>query len=329
MSLTREDRVRILCSTLLDYLPGPKTWSGQLARSANPRPVTQDVAPCTLCLGRGRLRHGRACLICPSKIRYQGTPGRVDHACYQCDVCDGSGWRKRRRGEEPHDPMTGLSSSELAVAADAPAPIQRRSHEANLGEESDPLERSRRARDRSGSYRELERCLEILRDREPWLYELVWHVLVCGEPIVLSPAAQAGLENGIVWLAREMRQARVPRSLLDTQERRDAKKVSLWRGRAPGHEKQRGQRNAEISEAYVAGEKVSKLAERYGITREHVHRIVRGERDQVRGVHDPAVPDEAGSRRRDRSLGDHADSQDDPSAREREQDGVPALRGAA
>ena len=273
MSLTSEERVRILATTCLDYLPGPKTWSGQLARSAHPRPVAEDVAPCTLCLGRGRIRAGQACLLCPSQIRpkYQYYD-RVDHKCQQCLVCDGSGWRKRRKGEEPHDRMTGLSRSELAVAADAPAPV--RQHEGQR-DDGDRLERARRARDRSGSYQEFERALDLLREKHSWYHHLVYHVLVMGEPINLQANALVGLEEAVKWLAKEMKTHRVPGWAIRNQDQVDARKTSLWRGKTVGHEKQRGIRNDEIRRAAENGESKTAIARRYGITREHVHRIIR------------------------------------------------------
>ena len=276
MALTRNDRVRILCTTLLDYLPGPTTWSGQLARSATPGPVTEKIAPCTVCLGRGRVNAAtRACLLCPSRIRYTGPlrPTR-EHSCRWCPACDGAGWRPASRGEEPHDRMTGMPRSELAVAAASPAPIERR-HEASELEEGDRLELARRARDRSGSYQELERALELMRSRAPAYYSLVWHVLVNGEPIVLSELTASHLDEAVGWLAGEMRSARVPRSLMETPQKEEARKRSLWRGRTRGHELQRAQRDRAILREREEGMPISRIAREYGLSREHVHRIVR------------------------------------------------------
>lgn len=279
MALTREQRVRILCSTMLDYLPGPKTWGGTLARSSSPGPVTQEVAPCTVCLGRGRIQgQQRACLLCPSKIRYQGPPRLLpEHRCRPCAACNGSGWRPRLASEEPHDPMTGMSQSELVVAVEAPAPPvspRRGPPDPLLGDE-EPLEVARRARDRSGSYQELERALEKMRDEYPQAYVLVMHILVYGEPIQLSLGAETILDDGVLWLATEMRSVRVPRSEMESPEREEARKRSLWRGRTLGHERQRGERNARILARYQEGVKVNAIAVEFGIRREHVHRIVR------------------------------------------------------
>jgi len=273
VSLSSEERVRILATTCLDYLPGPKTWSGQLARSAHPKPVAEDVAPCTLCLGRGRVRSGQACLLCPSQIRPRHqSSDLIEHQCSECIVCSGSGWRKRRKGEEPHDRMTGLSRSELAVAADAPTPV--RQHEGQR-DDGDRLERARKARDRSGSYQEFERALDLLREGHSWYHHLVYHVLVCGEPINLMGHAQIALDAGVSWIAKEMKHHRVPAWAVNTADRDDARKTSLWRGKTVGHEKQRGVRNEEIRQAAANGEKKTAIARRYGITREHVHRIIR------------------------------------------------------
>ena len=274
MALSSEERVRILASTCLDYLPGPRTWSGQLARSANPRPVTQEVAPCTLCLGRGRMRGGNACLICPSQTRYHPSQRAVAHHCTPCLVCDGSGWRKRRRGEEPYDVMTGYSRSELAVAAEAPASTRIASHPAR-DEGDSSLERARKARDRSGSYQEFERAMEKLRSYEsPVGYHLVWHTLVCGEPVILGPGAQHLLDEAVVWLAREMRHHRVPGWAIDSLDQREARKRSLHWGRTVGHERQRGVRNAAIRQAVEEGQKISAVAREFGLARETVSRIL-------------------------------------------------------
>jgi hypothetical protein len=169
--------------------------------------------------------------------------------------------------------MTGLSQSELVVAAEAPAsPTPGRTAALPDG---DRLEVARVARDRSGSYQELEKALERMREEAYGSYHLVMHVLVYGEPILLTQGASDLLDEAVEWLARTMRSVRVPRAALDSPDKQEARKTSMWRGRTKGHSRQRAERNAAILSEYQEGQSAIMIAASYGVTREHVHRIVR------------------------------------------------------
>ena len=282
MTLTRKDRVRILALTYLDYLPSVQTSSGLISASSSPGAVTSETAPCTMCLGRGRLLAGRACIRCPTKIRLCSTckggscsQCQVDfdeHGCYLCLVCIGTGWRSRRRGEETHDEYTGLSSSELALASQTATSYTRaRDHD-----DGDRLERSRKSRDRSGSYEEFERLLGRLKDNFPVRYALVWHILICGEGHELSPQLEKELDVTLEWIAQKMNGLiRVPRYALPDDNFAAVKKHSLWHGRTLGHQRQRSLIYQEIRQSVESGKlTVNAAARTYGFSRRHVQRIL-------------------------------------------------------
>jgi hypothetical protein len=215
----RVQAVQLLLASLLDYLPTPVTSSGLIARSSLPGPAPGKRVPCGHCRRSGRIHSIKKSRICP--------------------VCEGHGWRARRRlnpshplYEQPYDEYTGLPVQ--ADETQHPSAMSDRqlgaaleqleyAHELRLGHsegERYGWERERIAHDRQGSYRELRRSLGLLHRRWPVGYQQVHRVHFRGLSMLWNKIDRLLLDAAEEWVAREMRgPVRVPPWL---QERRAA-----------------------------------------------------------------------------------------------------------
>lgn len=192
------DRVRVLLSTRNDYLPQPRSLE---------LPSESGVAggrrvPCEC--RTGRVRRGKTVLLCL--------------------VCNGTAWRLRRPGEPEWDEYIGArvgGAETKTLRSMTPRELDesitrlRRNEATREGRvAADDLigwERGRRARDASGSYAELERALELLRDRSYALHRLLDLIYGAGVALEMSEAMARREELAIRWLANTMRGAvRIP-----------------------------------------------------------------------------------------------------------------------
>lgn len=188
--------VRILLPSLYDYLPQPVTSSGLIARSSKPGVAPGRRVPCDYCHRRGRIltRQGR---------RY-------------CPVCDGDGWRTRRKGEDPWDEYTraevkdvdaqnphAMDTGVLTITLDR---LNRDPSEDRYGWET-----SRLIHERKGSYDELRRALRLLEALWPSGAHQLRRRYFRGLSVALTASDLVLCDCAEEWLAREMRgPVRVP-----------------------------------------------------------------------------------------------------------------------
>jgi hypothetical protein len=247
----RVHKVRLLLVTLNDGYP---TVQGSLD---TPSGVAEGRrVPCEDCKRRGwvRTRSGDAL----------------------CLLCDGAGWRRRRSDEEPWDEYVGLPTVEAAQLPTMPSAPAVDAILARLADERDEREgrlaglaygweRARAAADRRGSYKELRRSLDRMRGERPGWHRLVVAKLVNGEPRSYTRAAEAVIELGVVWVARDMR---------------GPVKVPPW-----VMERERGEQTRnEVAELARDGMTYGQIAARLGVSRKVVKRRIRSRIPSDAGV---------------------------------------------
>lgn len=201
--------VRVLLGSFFDYLPQPQTSSGLVARASVSGPAPGKRVPCTYCRRSGRVPLRSGSRFCP--------------------VCQGSGWRVRRRlnpshpeYEPPWDEYIREPIEEEQVQH--PHAMTRDQLElalARLEDEGDVpdrfgWERERERYDRRGSYVELALALDRLADEWPQGHLHIRRLYLRGLSFTPSTATQFITDVAEEWLAREMRgEIRVPRWLLE------------------------------------------------------------------------------------------------------------------
>lgn len=160
----RVERIRVLLRTRNDYLPQPKTT--ELSSMPGPAP--------------GRLTK---CLDCRSGRTKYGT---------ECPVCHGEGWVPRRAGDIAYDDYTRervvseedakprtMTMAELSVSISR-LEAEELARQGRYEGEQFGWERARVARDRTGSYVELERALEELPQGSGRFLTLYYEGVICG-----------------------------------------------------------------------------------------------------------------------------------------------------
>jgi len=184
--VTRVERTRLLLTTLNDPLP---TVRGALQPDSGP--AASRYAPCETCRSTGRVRARGGFVVCL--------------------VCDGRGEKRRRRDDRPYDAYLGMPLDEAAQLPREPEP-------ARLPPPADAgygWERAQEAYERHGSYRELRRHLDWLRNAHPRRYELVRAVLVEHGERELTRRSELELDLGVLAIALRMQTVRVPRWVME------------------------------------------------------------------------------------------------------------------
>jgi len=176
-----------------------------------------------------------------------------------CLVCDGVGWRRRQHGELEWDAYVGLPVQE-AVALPVEVAPRRRTPDAT-NESPYQWERLREAYERRGSYREVRQRLAELALDAPRRHTLVRVVLVEQQPRRLDELDQLELDLGVVTITLRMRVIRVPPWLMEHE------RMSV---------------NATVAELAADGFKPGAIAARLGLSREHVKRTLRKQRQRSR-----------------------------------------------
>lgn len=178
-----ERDVLALATSLLDWAPAPKTWTGSLVRaSAEPGEIAAKPVRCPACEGSGRRR-----------VR------GVMQACDRCHGCgrllvDPQTLKEPITSAEAPRPLTGTEREQWRHHVDS----QLRGFE--MGErvisddeaEEDMLLRAVRKRDEqylAGDYELLERALAALRVVRPGLHAWFWRYVVLGESAEQSSRA--------------------------------------------------------------------------------------------------------------------------------------------
>lgn len=255
----RLHNVRLLLETMLDYLPSQ--YRSALSTTSGPAP-SRNV-PCETCHGKGKVRQGKTIRLCPR--------------------CDGEGWRRRRAGEVKYDEYTGeqvadqddrpLRTMTIQEINTALASIERDTAEREgrtLAWDELGWLRKRDSMRRHGSYAELEEAIRRSLSNNPRAVRVTLSTYVLGHSL---PWEQEDLAiEGLMEIAHRMRgEIRVPPWYRPDEA---ALKQSVWRGRTPRHEEQRGQRNEKIRQARAEGHTIGQLARAHNLTKRQIRRIV-------------------------------------------------------
>lgn len=237
----RVQRVRLLLDTLNDPYPSLGT-----AIRPDSGPAPSRYCPCETCSRRGEVR--------------------VRGGWQLCLICEGVGWRRRQRGDEPWDAYIELPISE---ANELPVPITASSSPPAGVESSFAWERDRARYDRHGSYDELRRQLERLGFVRPRRYWLVRVVLVEHDFRPLDTTTRVDLDLGVLQLALWMTSVRVPGWLIE-------------RTRAD-------ERHETLIELAATGMPAGQIAKLLGLQKEAVVRRLRRRGLDSRGAGVPAT----------------------------------------
>lgn len=206
------ERVRILLRTRNDVYPAPRSASAETIVGAAPG----SRVPCGVCLRSGRRRNGKPCLM-----------------------CDGTGWRRRRKGEPHYDEYLGTEVDTAATKRPEgmspqriDAELERLGHSLKLSEGlADPeeaygWERNRERRDKGASYAELDRVLEALRAVRPFDWDFITWVYGSGLDVELDRVGRAWEERIVAAIAQVMSGAiRIPRR--EHEELKDRKRREI------------------------------------------------------------------------------------------------------
>jgi hypothetical protein len=312
--LDRSSAVRILLASRLDWAPPVKLASTYAPESG---PAGGDRVRCGRCAATGRvIGTGLTAQPCPAcrqaKRRADETNHRFTAGCSRCRPCvacehgwrhiqpgyrdDDGNWVSERTpplfpGETGDDEYLRPGKNELHEDALTRSETRRRldtlidalddqaAAREGRAEDLRPYgwERDRDAHYRAGSYAELDRLLEELRDRYP---VLAWAVLTVyvyephhGVRDLLDRSSLVRVAGaGLDWVAARMPELiRVPPWLLPERDAA-ARKESLWRGRGE-QVRQREQRDDEIRRL-SASLSVEDLGRRFALGRSQVYAIL-------------------------------------------------------
>lgn len=188
--MQRVEGVRLLLESLNEPYPSLR---GALRPDSGP--AASRYLPCETCRSTGHIRARGGYVLCL--------------------LCDGTGRKRRGKGDPKWDAYLGMRVEE---AAQLPQELPSRPRAAEDGD-SYAWERAKRLHDRRGSYPELRRHLEWLRSTEPRRHHLVMVVLVEQLPRVVTPRAQLEVDLGVLTLALRMKVVRVPHWLREPTKR--------------------------------------------------------------------------------------------------------------
>ena len=169
--MSRQQMVRLLLLSMHDYLPTATVSTSLLA--SVPGAGESLYQPCVDCAGTGR-QVGKGWAARPCEVCKANPSARKHHGCHVCDACQLNG-EKRGRAKEPWDAYTGVKLTELEQET-VNARIEKKF--LLLPDIDSSEEGWLRRRDlywEAGSYAELHRALERLRDRSHWDYEMLMH----------------------------------------------------------------------------------------------------------------------------------------------------------
>lgn len=234
----RMHKVRLLLSSLDDYVPGPKVTS--LGNESGPAP--SKLVPCE-------------CHTIP------------------CHVCNDTKWRRRQKDEPAWDEyleqrvdeaiepqlFSGVDHAAEIRRLDASIARIRRTLMAKAGvldkREKFSWEAAREQQERYGSYRELRKWLRVLALKWPEGHRAIRRVHLSNIEVKLTELDRTHEDVAVYWLQHQMKSLRVPPWLMeyDASRRRDSVQSLHARGLNPGA-----------------------IARRTGIRKEKVKRILKG-----------------------------------------------------
>ena len=197
----RRERIRVLLRTRNDYLPTVRAKATPYTISG---PAPSRKRNCPACDGIGKTRLRQKCEACDGKgkIALDGYVGRV-----------ASSDDRKPEPMSPERREAELAKLKAELAIDDP-------------EESYGWERARSSRDKQGSYLELERALEWLRERDPLGWE--WLLFVYNYPRPMSYNAEVREQELVGRLSERMpEKIRLPRYLHDDLVKRKLERAKV------------------------------------------------------------------------------------------------------
>lgn len=232
----RYHSVRLLLETLEDPYPTPR---GALASDSGPAP--SYYVPCETCRRSGEVRARAGWHLCLS--------------------CDGRGWRRRERGDQPWDAYLNLP---LDQAASLPrASRARRVVDQAVLDESFAWERALALHDRHGSYRAVRVQLDWLALAHARRHKLVRAHVVERQEREVSERDVVETDLGVLMITLRIPAVRVPPWLV---ERTSASADT-------------------VEQLLAAGVKPGEIARRLGMSKRAVQRKIRaGIRSRIPGT---------------------------------------------
>lgn len=286
----RTRQVWQLLASMADWEPGP---GGSVQRGALPGEIGVERSGCPGCDGTGRLKAGAACRRCHGRgwvavdpqtgLEAAGAPDPDDFRVDVGDLVRSVRWRRvrcDRCGGQPGD--AGCARCGGTGNVDA---IDTRLEQASMertrrewGGDPQPPEwwlsaalGRKRAQWQRGSYPELERLLDELRDRSPAAFAIVDVHVIHPIGIRVGPRREQHLAAIVAWLTERMPVViRVPD---EARAWSPHHRESLWRGRTRWHQAQREERDQHVR-ALVAASSVANAALEMGLTERRVRQIV-------------------------------------------------------
>lgn len=239
----------MLLATADDPYPRPKDSLDREGKLDGPAPGKR--VPCGVCVRTGKVAGARE--LCP--------------------LCGGTGWRRRRKGEDPWDEYTGLPVSDTDSGRAHKTPFTLEDDYRKLGIQLDRVNRSiaeregvaqdayawetaRKVWDRMGSYPELRAALRALQLFSPVSYGVVRAVWIMDLPVKVIGRVKLIEYGSIVWI-----QERMP----------DPIKVPPWL-----LEDAKSERQKTVADLMSEGKTAGEIARLLNVSKKKVQRLMKG-----------------------------------------------------
>lgn len=248
----RVDRVYALSRTLLDYLPSPRTATGQIVASSSlPGPAPSTTVTCPRCQGRGRIGT-RPC----------------DHPACRHGALRVDAYTLQPVQTEPEQQPRAMTGREITAAIDRLDDTRPGSLEARIDRRDQAW--------RQGSYRDLLCALRWLQRAYPARSSGWWTFVICDPDGALPRSARLEAELDVTAgrVACRMPQPIMLPRWLEAEDVERMRQRWLWRARGHRAALERERRDCEIRELRAQGVEVRELARTHGLSVGRVYAIV-------------------------------------------------------